>query len=230
MTIPYNVQRRTGRRMGAKTIRDTRREEIIAAARDLFSRKGYHGTSIPDIARAAGISTGLIYYIFPSKEKILMACSEGTAALHLDLFKQAGDIANPLERFDFIVRELYKDLDSNSKGILISYRDSSTLPREARHRILDLIKNLDNQFLALFQEGQRAGVFRQDIPEPRVLAANVLGLGHLWALQKTWHFLPTIDLEAYTTAQLTYFHAQLLPGESAGPPGELRESGPALTS
>lgn len=196
--------------MGAKTIRNTRREEIIAAARDLFSRKGYHGTSIPDIARAAGISTGLIYYVFPSKEEILRACNEETAALHLNLFKQASDIANPLERFDFIVRELYKDLDSNSKGIVISYRDSSTLPREARHRILDMIKNLDNQFLALFQEGQRAGVFRPDIPEPRVLAANVLGLGHLWALQKTWHFLPAIDLEAYTSAQLSYFHSQLL--------------------
>lgn len=199
--------------MGNKTIRDTRREEIIVAARDLFSRKGYHGTTIPDIARAAGISTGLIYYVFSNKEEILRACNEGTAAAHLDLFKQASDITNPLERFDFIVRELYKDLDHNSKGILISYRDSSTLPREARHQILELIKNLDNQFLALFQEGQRSGVFRPDIPEPRVLAANVLGLGHLWALQKTWHFLPAIDLETYTTAQLNYFHSQLLLNE-----------------
>jgi AcrR family transcriptional regulator len=71
------------RYMRTKTIRDTRREEIITTARDLFSRKGFHGTSIPDIARAAGISTGLIYYIFSSKEDILLACSEEVAALHL---------------------------------------------------------------------------------------------------------------------------------------------------
>ncbi len=197
--------------MVAKTARDIRREEIIIAAGDLFSRKGFHGTSVPDIARAAGISTGLIYYVFPGKDDILLACCERTAIIHLDLFKQGTEIANPLERFDFIVRELYKNLDSGSKGVLITYRDSSTLPREVRHRILEMIKNLDNQFLALFQEGQRAGVFRSDILEPRVLAANVLGLGHLWALQKTWHFLPAIDLETYTSVQLDYFHAQLLP-------------------
>src|SRR5579859_6680067 len=97
--------------MGAKLARAIRREEITTAARDLFSRKGFHGTSIPDIAHAAGISTGLIYYIFPSKEDILLACSEEVAALHLDLFHQASHIADPLVRFDFIVRALYVSLD-----------------------------------------------------------------------------------------------------------------------
>ena len=197
--------------MGVKLAREIRREEITAAARDLFSRKGFHGTSVPDIARAAGISTGLIYYIFSNKEDILLACCQEVATLHLDFFAQTVDIANPLERFDFIVRELYKDLDSSSKRILIMYRDSSLLPREARHGILAMIKNLDTQFLKLFEEGQRAGVFRPDIAEPRVLAANVLGLGHMWALQKTWHFAPEIDLETYISAQLSYFHAHLLP-------------------
>jgi AcrR family transcriptional regulator len=197
--------------MSTKTVRDTRREEITRAARDLFSRKGYHGTSMPDIARAAGISTGLIYYIFPSKEDILLALCEEIAALHLGLFQQASDIADPLERFDFIVRELYTSLDRGSKLLIIMYRDSSTLPRETRQRILDMIKNLDNRFLELIAEGQRAGVFASDIPEPRLLAANVLGLGHLWGLHKTWHFAPEIDLEIYISAQLAYFHAQLLP-------------------
>jgi AcrR family transcriptional regulator len=197
--------------MSAKTIRDIRREEIIAAARDLFSRKGFHGTSMPDIAQAAGISTGLIYYIFPSKEDILLACCEEVAALHFDLFSQANHIADPLERFDYIVRELYTSLDRGSKRLIIMYRDSSTLPRETRQRILSMIKNLDNRFLELIEEGQRMGVFRQDIPEPRILAANVLGLGHLWALHKTWHFEPEVDLETYLSSQLDYFHAQLLP-------------------
>lgn len=197
--------------MSEKTTRDVRREEIITAARDLFSRKGFHGTSMPDIAHAAGISTGLIYYIFPCKEDILLACCEEVATMHLDLFNQVNHIANPLERFDFIVRELYTSLDRGSKRLIIMYRDSSTLPRETRQRILNMIKNLDNRFLELFEEGQRMGVFKADIPNLRVLAANVLGLGHLWALHKTWHFEPEIDLEAYISAQLAYFHAQLLP-------------------
>lgn len=206
--------------MSAKLAREVRREEITAAARDLFSRKGFHGTSVPDIARAAGISTGLIYYVFPSKDDILLACCEEVASLHLDFFKQTVDIANPLARFDFIVSELYKDLDQNSRSILIMYRDSSILPREVRKRILSMIKNLDRHFLELFEEGQRTGDFRQDIAEPRVLAANVLGLGHMWALQKTWHFAPEIDLETYITAQIDYFHSQLLPTTRPDEPGD----------
>jgi AcrR family transcriptional regulator len=211
--------------VGAKTIRAIRREEIIRAARDLFSRKGYHGTTIPDIARAVGISAGLIYYVFPSKEDILLACSEEVATLHLNLFEQSSEIANPLQRFDFIVRELYRSLDRGSKMLIIMYRDSSTLPRETRHRILSMIKNLDNRFLELFREGQQVGVFAPDIPEPRVLAANVLGLAHLWALHKTWHFAPEIDLETYISAQLEYFHAQLLRKPAAGQPDGMGQAG-----
>ena len=90
--------------MSAKTIRGIRREEIISAAQDLFSRKGFHGTSMPDIARAAKISTGLIYYIFASKEDILLACCEQTETIHLNFFTQASAIGDPLQRFDYIVR------------------------------------------------------------------------------------------------------------------------------
>lgn len=196
--------------MGAKAIRDTRREEIIAAAQDLFSRKGYHGTSMPEIAQAAGISTGLIYYIFPSKEDILVALCEEGAALHHNLFKRASAIADPLARFDFIVRKLYTGLDKGSKHLIIMYRDTSTLKREKRQRILPIITQLDQLFLELIQEGQQKGVFSSDIPHPEVLAANVVSLGHQWALQKTWRFMPAVDLETYITAQLDYFHTLLL--------------------
>lgn len=204
------------RLVGTKTIRDTRREEIIAAARDLFSSKGYHGTSIPDIAKAAGISTGLIYYIFPGKEDILLACCERGAAMHLNLFERTRDIADPLERFDVIVRDLYTLLDAGSRSLVIMYKDISTLQRETGKRIISSVKNLDEHFVELFEEGQRLGVFRQDIPAPRVLAANVLSLGHIWALQKTWHFSPEITLDMYIDAQLDFFHTQLL-GEAAKP-------------
>jgi AcrR family transcriptional regulator len=174
--------------MAAKTIRDTRRQEI---------------------ARAAGISTGLIYHFFPSKEDILVACCDEGAALHRDLFKRASAIADPLERFDYIVRKLYTGLDKGSKRLTIIYRDVSSLNRESRHHVLFIINELDHLFLELIREGQQKGVFTRDIAHPEILAANVMSLGHQWALQKTWRFAPQIDLETYISAQLTYFHAQL---------------------
>jgi|SRR5471032_732402 len=52
------------------------RAQILAAALKLFSRVGYHGTSLRDIARAARASTGNVYHHFPDKEAIFTALIE----------------------------------------------------------------------------------------------------------------------------------------------------------
>lgn len=49
-----------------------RRETIIAAAADLFSERGFAGASNREIARAAGISPGLIYWYFRDKDELFM--------------------------------------------------------------------------------------------------------------------------------------------------------------
>jgi len=46
------------------------RSQILDAALDLFSRQGYRGTSIRDISRAAGVSTGAVYHHFDDKEEL----------------------------------------------------------------------------------------------------------------------------------------------------------------
>ena len=49
---------------------EERRSEILDAALTAFSRKGYHATSLDDIAREAGISKALIYEHFASKQEL----------------------------------------------------------------------------------------------------------------------------------------------------------------
>ena len=50
--------------------RERRREEILRAAMHLFVRKGYAGTKVGDIAEAVGMSTGLMFHYFESKEAL----------------------------------------------------------------------------------------------------------------------------------------------------------------
>ncbi len=52
-------------------IRENRRQIILLSALELFSREGYHRTSIESIAKKAGISKGLVYNYFQSKEELL---------------------------------------------------------------------------------------------------------------------------------------------------------------
>ncbi len=194
--------------------RDERQQTILAAARDLFSRQGYHGTSMPAIARAADVSVGLIYHIFASKEEILAAIVEDTHAVHLEVFDHCADIADPLARLDAVVRGLYTTMDRSSKLLIILYRDLSAVDRETRGRILAYERETAARIAALIVEGQRAGIFRQEIPSVELLATNIVGLGHLWALKKTWLFGPHLNLglQGYIATQLAYLHALLLPG------------------
>lgn len=58
--------------------RDERRQEIIAAARSLFWKKGFAGTTMPEIAAAAELAPGTLYLYFPSKDalyvELLLEC------------------------------------------------------------------------------------------------------------------------------------------------------------
>ncbi len=57
-----------------RLIPEQRREEIISAAVRLFCEKGYEGTTIRDIARAVGVTEGLLYHYFPSKAELVAEC------------------------------------------------------------------------------------------------------------------------------------------------------------
>lgn len=50
--------------------REKRKQEILAAALDLFIRRGYAATKISDIAQSVGMSVGLLFHYFESKEKL----------------------------------------------------------------------------------------------------------------------------------------------------------------
>ncbi len=52
---------------------EERREQLIDTALRVFAEKGWNATSIPDLARAAGIAQGLMYHYFSNKEELLRA-------------------------------------------------------------------------------------------------------------------------------------------------------------
>jgi AcrR family transcriptional regulator len=63
-----------------------RRDDIMAAAKEVFARKGFHDTTIADIAKQAGLAYGSIYWYFDSKDELfhaLMAVEEGALRNHV---------------------------------------------------------------------------------------------------------------------------------------------------
>ena len=80
---------------------EERREAILESALEVFAKRGYHASSIDDIARAAGISKALIYEHFGSKEDLyLRLLDQGAADLFGRLAAAVADVDGPAPRLE----------------------------------------------------------------------------------------------------------------------------------
>lgn len=77
------------------------RRQIIKAAREVFCRKGIVRTSLEDVALAAGMTRGAVYWHFKGKQELLLAvCQEAGAPLlqgASNILDGAADLADPLD-------------------------------------------------------------------------------------------------------------------------------------
>jgi AcrR family transcriptional regulator len=96
-----------------KEIRKTSREKILSVALELFARKGYHATSVSQIAKKAKISKGLMYNYFINKEKLLdEIIQEGFNSL-AGLGYEAKRGVDPKEQLEGFIDAVLDNLYSN---------------------------------------------------------------------------------------------------------------------
>lgn len=57
---------------GRKASKEVRRQQLIEATIDVMARKGYSGTTMFDVAKAAGLSSGIVNFHFETKERLLV--------------------------------------------------------------------------------------------------------------------------------------------------------------
>ena len=57
-------------------VRSQTTEQLLQAALTLFAKNGYHGVDLAEIAKEAGVSKGLAYHYFKSKEELLVTLAE----------------------------------------------------------------------------------------------------------------------------------------------------------
>ena len=97
--------------------KDDVREAICAAAFRLFSAQGYSATSLPQIAREAGISTANVYVYFGSKLEVLFSVYAPWLRERLDrLDATLARIDDPRRRLERLLLALWRDLPRESNG------------------------------------------------------------------------------------------------------------------
>jgi AcrR family transcriptional regulator len=70
---------------------DARRPVVVESALATFAQGGYHGTTIAEVGRAAGISPAYVFKLFPSKEQLFIAALEECFRQCLETFTAAAD-------------------------------------------------------------------------------------------------------------------------------------------
>jgi len=119
---------------------EDRRAQIIDAAMRVFAQKGFSKATNRDVAREAGITTGLIYYYFANKEALLKAVIEERSPFQiveqvpLEMLEQPPEIFWPMllqrilsivedEQFVNIIRVVLPDIqhDSEASAIVLSF-------------------------------------------------------------------------------------------------------------
>jgi AcrR family transcriptional regulator len=110
------------------------REQILEGGRRAFIAGGFRGTSVPSIAAEAGVSVGLIYRYFPSKEELFLElCLSGTPAELDELAAVIAPIEDPVERLRVAIGS-YFDALTDAIGAPLVLQALAAAPADERIR------------------------------------------------------------------------------------------------
>jgi AcrR family transcriptional regulator len=164
-----------------KPILSSKQSQLLDSAELLFSQKGFDGTSVRDIAEAAGINTAMISYYFGSKEKLME-----------EIFERKS--LNIREKVDSLLKDESLDPFQKMYSLVDEYIEG-ILQRKVFHRILlcEQIINQNPTIIQLMEKmktrnsecvndlirlGQKKGLFKKNIDIPMMTNTLIGTISH----------------------------------------------------
>lgn len=171
--------------------------QIVQAAGELFSRKGYHSTSMRDISAASGINVSYIYKYISSKDDILYLYYTHLHEQWLHLFEALVENTdeNPVDQIRLFMKTLLDLVHELKKEVLTMYTESRHLERDSRHSILYQEKQTVSHLEQLIRRGMSQGYFTC---EDSFMAANII------------HYMTTIEPLRGWNFRERYSHEQFV--------------------
>ena len=122
-----------------------KKEKIIKAGFELICEKGYYNTNTAEIAKVAGVSTGIIYQYFKDKHDILV---EG-------IKRYASDIFYPMLNVTSNIKIDKNNLDSVLRNMINAFVENHKLSQIAHEEIMAMTHS-DKEIAEFFQENEMA--------------------------------------------------------------------------
>lgn len=153
---------------------------IILAARQIIGRRGFEEARITDIARAADVARGAIFYYFGTKERLVVEALRADADERLAALREhLGATASLDEVVRCLSGELARFLDAERASyVLFQQIEGAAITREEIRAAQQRIRvGWRQAFADILREKERTGVIGLR-GEPEVVAAVLMSLGH----------------------------------------------------
>ena len=148
--------------------------EIAEAAVQLFNKKGYHATSMQDIADYVGLQKGSLYYYISSKEELLERITSESIdgfVRELELIVKRGNSAR--EKLEQAIHMHFTRVTDNIPMTTILLRESFSLSDDPHQVIQSSTDHYLNLWSQILSEGMASGEFKPG--NPRLAALAILG-------------------------------------------------------
>lgn len=162
----------------------TSHDRILAEAARLFCEKGYHATSMEDLAAAVGIKKGSLYYYIEGKEQLLLEIAELIPPKFIaNVRALIEDTKLTAEQKVRIAIKRHLELFETETGLAWSrvyLREYRALPDQHRRKLLEQRRQYENVWRRLITEGMERGEFAQ--VDVTTATQAILGMCN-WAIE-----------------------------------------------
>jgi AcrR family transcriptional regulator len=152
--------------------RRRRRAEILHAALRTFRAKGYHGTTLDDIADQLGVRKTALYHYFPDKEAILYACHRESLAELSRILKGARALDSAPEQIAYVIREHVRVMTDTLEGSPLAF-EVTALSLERQREVIAARDRYEHALRKMIEDGVTAGDFRP--VEAKIAVFAILG-------------------------------------------------------
>ncbi len=158
--------------------KDKTREVLLDKAAQMFSRQGYQSTSLKEIAAAAGMKAGSLYYHFASKEALMVEVLDRSIQFISD--RVAEEIEKLDDEYSFeaglkaFIRGHLTAILTHPDYTTTTIRNNGQLPKSVQTSAHAKREHYEEQWRRLMQQGREQGVIRADLDE-QLLRLMVLG-------------------------------------------------------
>jgi TetR/AcrR family transcriptional regulator len=147
--------------------------EILRSAAAAFRRRGYHGASVDEIARALRMTKGNLYYYFESKEEILYFCHDYSLDILLELLRRVerGPRA-PERRLRALIEAFVHMIIDELHGTALTMDLQALSPAHLR-QVIAKRDRFDRGVRRVVEQGMRSGAFAPG--DPKLVTFAILG-------------------------------------------------------